>query len=382
MSKVTEDITRKALIDTVLNANLKKLKILLDGGVNPNTMIFDRVPILSIAINAICAENLSSMEQIVSYLIENKADVNLVDDTGATPLMHSCMNKLCSKNIVDILLTNGADVNVKDKNDQTALDYAVKYNNVQVIKRLITSCRNKGIRSVVVSTNSATTMLEAGWSQNRDLGKNGDPTIHPRSYTDSFEKEKMFIGRSRRRVKSKSNGTEESFTSSEIDDEFSLLDVGHPVRKDHVQKQGKSKSNVFPNLFRKDGEQKHRMPLLKSKSDETPSNHHNNVGLSDLEKEKENGVCNQKHCIRRPKIRNNSESSSITDTSSEELSNNPFVDANPNTTEEVDSPDFFKVRRRWCRRLSDDISRSRRLEINRLETDIPGYQNVDQTTLS
>ena len=55
------------------------------------------------------------------FLVQSRADVNIKDSYGRTPLHHAV--QLNSEAIL-VLLANGADVNIKDNNELTPLHYA------------------------------------------------------------------------------------------------------------------------------------------------------------------------------------------------------------------------------------------------------------------
>lgn len=56
------------------------------------------------------------------YCIKEKADIDVKDENGRTPLHLACMNKHFE--IAKILIENGADVNVIDNEGKTPLHYA------------------------------------------------------------------------------------------------------------------------------------------------------------------------------------------------------------------------------------------------------------------
>ena len=65
--------------------------------------------------------------QMISYLIENNADINLADIHLETPLHLACWKG--HENVVRFLLLNGANPNLKNADEQTPLDVAKKYYN-------------------------------------------------------------------------------------------------------------------------------------------------------------------------------------------------------------------------------------------------------------
>ncbi|KAL4916650.1 ankyrin repeat-containing domain protein [Aspergillus aurantiobrunneus] len=67
-------------------------------------------------------------------LIEAKADINAVDNTGHTPLHIAAM--LPGIEVTLILLANGAAVNVADLYGRTPLFFARQVGNTQVVRLL------------------------------------------------------------------------------------------------------------------------------------------------------------------------------------------------------------------------------------------------------
>jgi ankyrin repeat protein len=77
--------------------------------------------------------------EVVRVLIRKHADVNAKTNTGKTALMYACENNPNIK-IVSALIEAGADVNAKTKDGRTPLDYAGKNENkksVMLIKALL-----------------------------------------------------------------------------------------------------------------------------------------------------------------------------------------------------------------------------------------------------
>lgn len=77
------------------------------------------------------------LEKIKS-LIQKGADVNYKYVTGKTSIMYACIHNYFE--VVTYLVQNGADLNIKvDSNydaDYTALKFAIKFNNHEIVKYL------------------------------------------------------------------------------------------------------------------------------------------------------------------------------------------------------------------------------------------------------
>lgn len=79
-------------------------------------------------------------KDIVKLLLKNKADANIKDDRGWTPLMYAANStKSNHKEIVKLLLDNKADPNVQNENKKTALVIAVERGDIEVVKKLLNS---------------------------------------------------------------------------------------------------------------------------------------------------------------------------------------------------------------------------------------------------
>jgi len=73
--------------------------------------------------------------EIVKLLVENGANVNYQDKyIKSTPLIDAVNSD--EKIIVNYLIEHGADKTKKDKSGKTALDYAIKSNNKELIQLL------------------------------------------------------------------------------------------------------------------------------------------------------------------------------------------------------------------------------------------------------
>ncbi len=75
--------------------------------------------------------------EIVEYLLQHGADVNLKDINGCTPLQIAVANSDNDIEIVKLLIENGADINAQDENNCTILDYAFNNNRIEIIKEIL-----------------------------------------------------------------------------------------------------------------------------------------------------------------------------------------------------------------------------------------------------
>jgi ankyrin repeat protein len=72
--------------------------------------------------------------EFIKMLINNGAKINIQDDLGQTPLISAVMSD--DSQAVRILIDNGANLEVRDKNNKSAIDYAIKKNNKNIIALL------------------------------------------------------------------------------------------------------------------------------------------------------------------------------------------------------------------------------------------------------
>lgn len=101
------------------------------GGENRrlNELGYSRTPIMSVAIDG--------SPEVLQYLIEIGADVNLSDDRGNTALMLA--SKWNTPEIVKRLLEAGADLEARDNQGATALLLSCKYNDARMISTLLSA---------------------------------------------------------------------------------------------------------------------------------------------------------------------------------------------------------------------------------------------------
>jgi ankyrin repeat protein len=103
------------------------VKLLLEHGANPDISNFNKITPLLYAVRY-------NNYEICSLLLEYGSDVNLQDIYGNSPLIGAAKNG--KMEIVELLLSYGANVDIQDHEKLKALDYAQKFKNGQVAKRL------------------------------------------------------------------------------------------------------------------------------------------------------------------------------------------------------------------------------------------------------
>lgn len=122
-----------ALVAAAANSKLKEIKLLLQDGVDINgrDSAFKRT-----ALGAAASLGLTGS---VKLLISLKADLNVTDGNGLTPLMKACSAGLVKGSKVAMMLIEaGADVHyVRSSDEMTALKFAAKSCTPEVIQALI-----------------------------------------------------------------------------------------------------------------------------------------------------------------------------------------------------------------------------------------------------
>ena len=112
----------------VLGDNLRKIKLLLQSGIDPDTANAHGLNVMMFAINC-------NSRMAVAAMIEAGANVNYRNAWGFTPLMCSICIKC--KDVIGILLGAGADVNVPDNQGSSPIFYAIENGDNEVVKMLI-----------------------------------------------------------------------------------------------------------------------------------------------------------------------------------------------------------------------------------------------------
>lgn len=220
---------------TVLNAaaaanNIKLARLLLDKGADVNSMDGagfnplmiaaangDRsAPLVKLliergaAVNGACIDSVEMMKngpigigkltallvaagqgsyQTVESLLKAGANVNATDIRGMTPLMLAITTDHPDARIVRLLLEKGADRNLKSLKAETALDWAKKYQNPEIMRALdLTPSKPAEPQTSSAPLATATAAMEKGVSlmqrvSSRFLEKGGCPACHSQHHT-------------------------------------------------------------------------------------------------------------------------------------------------------------------------------------------------------
>lgn len=124
-----------------ITKNLEIFEYLLErGNLNINSVGYLGMTALSLA--SIEYENL----EMIKYLLEKGADINVKNEDGSTALMTASMYG--NLEIIKYLIENGADINSKDNDDSTALIYASKWGNLETVEYLVKNGADINIKDI------------------------------------------------------------------------------------------------------------------------------------------------------------------------------------------------------------------------------------------
>lgn len=79
--------------------------------------------------------------EMVEFLLQNKADPNAVDSYGVYPILGAA--RMDRAQVIETLLKNKVDVNTKKKNGETALHYAAEFDSAEAAKVLLANGADK-----------------------------------------------------------------------------------------------------------------------------------------------------------------------------------------------------------------------------------------------
>ena len=121
--------------------NLAMVKLLLAKGADVNAATLDAIPVRKgpIGLNHLTALMYAApygTPDLVRTLIDAGAQINAKDIRDMTPLMLAVASETQNPDVVRLLLAKGADVKPKSVMGETALDWAKKFGNPEVIRLL------------------------------------------------------------------------------------------------------------------------------------------------------------------------------------------------------------------------------------------------------
>jgi len=138
------------LMGALVNCDQKSATALLAAGADVNaantdggTVKFGKIQLVNLTPLMISAPFCSAA--VVRTLLDAGAKINARDIRGMTPLMLAVGSEHQDPAVVKLLLKAGADVNVKSTAGETALDWARKYGNREVIAQLTEAGAKAGV---------------------------------------------------------------------------------------------------------------------------------------------------------------------------------------------------------------------------------------------
>lgn len=119
----------RELISAASRNNISRVKQLLQIGVDINKKE-DKT-----GYTALIYAARNGNRDIVQLLIENKADLNIVDNEGNTALM--CTIYYSCDEIAKLLIAKGTDLNILNAQNQAALTFARRYKRSEIINLIL-----------------------------------------------------------------------------------------------------------------------------------------------------------------------------------------------------------------------------------------------------
>ena len=109
--------------------------------------------------------------ELIELLIKSGARVNEVDDNGKSALMYACENHIISSSdieVVKFLIDNGANVNLKSNDSETALMNAYIRGNKELVELLINSGADANLISNLKDNYGRAKLMEASEIRNKE----------------------------------------------------------------------------------------------------------------------------------------------------------------------------------------------------------------------
>ncbi|MBS1198287.1 MAG: hypothetical protein H6R18_2072 [Proteobacteria bacterium] len=119
--------------------DLAKVKELLAKDPNLVKAVSKDIGETALAIAAFRGNN-----EMVEFLLQNKADPNAFDSYGVYPILGAA--RMDRAQVIETLLKNKVDVNTKKKNGETALHYAAEFDSAEAAKVLLANGADKGAK--------------------------------------------------------------------------------------------------------------------------------------------------------------------------------------------------------------------------------------------
>ena len=133
------------LMDACAMGRSRIATALVAAGANPNTRSDDgSTALLNAVTHIVLPPNWQSRREMIQFLLDNKAQVNIADWQGVTPLIAAA--RTADAELVNTLLAAGADIEATDRVGQTPLLEAIDKDNVEIVNRLLSKHANITVR--------------------------------------------------------------------------------------------------------------------------------------------------------------------------------------------------------------------------------------------
>ena len=142
------------LMNAAAEGNVEVVRLLLARGADVNTVSSAKAP--SVKNGPIGLASFTALTVAAAYggpetiqaLLDHNANVNAQDVRGMTPLMLAISTDRADPRVIRLLLDKGADPNLKSRDGETAMDWAKKFHNAQVMEALGLKPNEKSLSAV------------------------------------------------------------------------------------------------------------------------------------------------------------------------------------------------------------------------------------------
>jgi len=138
------------LMIAAAEGNVEVVRLLLERGADVNTVTYSKSasvkngPLGLASFTALTLAGAYGGPETIQALLDYGANVNAQESRGMTPLMLAIATDRADPRTIRLLLQKGADQNIKSNSSETALDWAKKFQNPEVMQALNLTRNEKG----------------------------------------------------------------------------------------------------------------------------------------------------------------------------------------------------------------------------------------------